>query len=288
MLVDTAEELSATGSNAALQVPRGMVAFSIPINRLSAVSYAPQPGDHVNVIVSLLMLDLDTEFQSRLPNLTIGVTAPGTTLTKGTTGSSGKQESGTSSSEGSGEASIEVQSSVVVAVPGGGGAPLGRAELDTILNQTYYVVPSEDQRPRLVSQSLLQDVIVLGVGDFPYGDQLKAEPTPVAAPVEGQGQNEATPTPAPPPSPPDVITLIVNPQDAVTLNYLIYSGSQLTLALRASGDDSRVQTEAVTLQFLLDQYKIPVPVKLPYGMEPRVNELQSPSLPNDIRPTPRP
>ena len=77
MVVDTAEELSATGSNAALQVPRGMVAVSIPINRLTAVSYAPQPGDHVNVMVSLLMLDLDTDFQSRLPNLTVGVTAPG-------------------------------------------------------------------------------------------------------------------------------------------------------------------------------------------------------------------
>ena len=125
MVVDTAEELSATGSNAALQVPRGMVAVSIPINRLTAVSYAPQPGDHVNVMVSLLMLDLDTDFQSRLPNQTIGVTAPGRTSTTGNSSTAGKTESGTTSNEGSGSASVQItDSSTLVALPGGGGAPL--------------------------------------------------------------------------------------------------------------------------------------------------------------------
>ena len=130
---------------------------------------------------------------------------------------------------------------------------------------------------------------MLGVGDFPYGKQTETQPTPQAAPVEGQQQQGGTSTPMPAPKAPDLITLIVNPQDAVTLNYLIYSGTaQLTLALRASGDDSRVQTEVVTLQFLLDQYKIPVPVKLPYGLEPRLDKLVSPFLPNDVPATPRP
>src|SRR3990170_5907325 len=49
-IVDTAEQLSTTGSNAALLIPKGMVAVSIPIDRLTSVSYAPQAGDHVNVI----------------------------------------------------------------------------------------------------------------------------------------------------------------------------------------------------------------------------------------------
>jgi len=62
----------------------------------------------------------------------------------------------------------------------------------------------------------------------------------------------------------------------------VYSGSQLTLALRPSGDDTRVQTEATTLDFLLTQYNIPVPVKLPYGMQPRVDNLLPPMLPNDV------
>jgi pilus assembly protein CpaB len=85
-----------------------------------------------------------------------------------------------------------------------------------------------------------------------------------------------------------LITLVVNPQDAVTLNYLVYAGSQLTLALRPSGDDTRVQTEATTMDFLLKQYNIPVPVKLPYGMEPRVDDLLPPQLVNDAEPTPQP
>jgi len=69
-----------------------------------------------------------------------------------------------------------------------------------------------------------------------------------------------------------LITLIVTPQDAITLNYLIYSGARLTMALRPAGDDTRVNTESVTLQYLLEQYNVSVPAKLPTGMQPN-NEL---------------
>ena len=90
------------------------------------------------------------------------------------------------------------------------------------------------------------------------------------------------------PPPPDVVTLIVTPQDAVTLNYLIYSGAQLTLVMRNPQDTSVVPTEAVTISYLLDQYNIPIPVKLPYGFQPAVSELTQPVLQNDIIPTPQP
>jgi hypothetical protein len=74
---------------------------------------------------------------------------------------------------------------------------------------------------------------------------------------------------------PEEITLIVTPQDAITLTYLFFNepGARLTLALRGAEDRSTAQTEAVTLQFLLDQYNIPIPVKLPYGIEPRLDRL---------------
>ena len=49
------------------------------------------------------------------------------------------------------------------------------------------------------------------------------------------------------------------------------AGARLNLVMRAAGDDQRVQTEAVTLQFVLDQYNIPNPAKLPYSLEPRVD-----------------
>jgi pilus assembly protein CpaB len=182
-------------------------------------------------------------------------------------------------------------------VGAGPSSVIGRTAIDPLLEQTLYVVPSEDQRPRLVSQTLLQDAIVLGVGDFPLTDEVaveEPEATPEPTTIEGEAGSEEYTSEYPveaelvkeEPKLPDLITLVVNPQDAVTLNYLVYAGSQLTLALRPSGDDTRVQTEATTLDFLLTQYNIPVPVKLPYGMEPRVDDLLPPDLPNDVEPTP--
>jgi Flp pilus assembly protein CpaB len=260
MVVDSAEQLSSTGSNAALTIPRGMVAVSIPVDRLSSVSYAPRPGDHVNVIVAMNFIDLDPDFQTALPNRNIGVIAPGTG--EGSiSGSVGGEGGG-----GSGSTSVSMQTSSIVAVSGGGGGTVGRVVTDPILAQTFYHVPSEQgQRPRLVSQNLLQDSVVLQVGNFSIKDEtqpvsVEAEPTPQPG--------GAQPTPVPEPPAPDLITLIVTPQDAITLNYLIYSGAKLTLALRPAGDDTRVNTESVTLQFLLEQYNVSVPAKLPTGIQP--------------------
>ena len=59
---------------------------------------------------------------------------------------------------------------------------------------------------------------------------------------------------------------------------MLYGGAELTLTLRGANDTSRVETEAATLQFLLSQYAIPVPAKLPYGPEPRIDALESPIL----------
>ena len=241
LVVDVSE-----GSFKAVKIPKGMVAVTIPVkDRISYVSFLPQAGDHVIVIVSLLYVDLDTNYQTRLPNFTASVTAPGPAGDKAAAGLTASIAAG-------GEASAQ-----------------GRAELDPTLNQPLYVVPSEKtSRPRMVSQILLPDARILQVGDF-------TKPAPV--------QTGPTPTPAPgaapvvtPSTQPDVITLIVTPQDAVTLNYLIYSGAQLSLVLRGAGDDQRVQTEAVTMQYLMDQYNIPLPTKLPYGFEPRVDVLKLP------------
>lgn len=69
-----------------------------------------------------------------------------------------------------------------------------------------------------------------------------------------------------------MITLVVTPQDAVTLNYIMLNkGAKINLVMRSAGDTQVGKTEAVTLQFLMDQYNIPFPSKLPYGLEPRVD-----------------
>jgi hypothetical protein len=252
------------------------VAVSIPISRLSSISYAPQRGDHVNVIVTMLFVDLDPSWQTKLPNWTGNVIGPS---------GGGVLEDGTS-------LTIE-DVTTLLAQPFRGPSEQGRAETDQLMNQTLYILPSEPQRPRLVSQTLIQDVIVLQMGNFLTPAEKTAleatAPAPTATPEPGAEQPQAqAPTPTPMPAPPDVITLIVSPQDAVTLNYLVYSGAQLTLALRNPNDALADGTEAVTLSYLLDQYNIPIPVKLPYGSEPSVDALVPPSLPNDRTPTPQP
>jgi len=277
MLVESVEQLSATGSIAALSIPRGKVAVSIPISRLSSVSYAPRPGDNVSVIVTLMFVDIDSEFQTNLPNQVAGVLSPGIGVV---VGSGTGEETGTMVQD-------SEANNITVRVTGGGAFSLqGRTELDPLLNELMYVIPTESQRGRIVSQTLLPSVMVLQVGDFEWEDEKTAEDVDMAAAPEDSQMVEPAPvegefvTPEGP-KPPDVISLVVSPQDAVTLNYLIYSGAELTLALRGTGDDTIELTEAATLQFLLDQYNISVPAKLPYGLEPRIDDLVPPVLIND-------
>ena len=267
MLVDSAEALSATGSLAALNIPRGKVAVSIPINRLSSVSYAPRPGDHVSVIVTMMFVDLDSEYQTRLPNEFFPLLGPLSSeemvlLTVGL------------AVEGDIEAFDKTDTAYFYQ---------GKTELDPLLNELMYVTPQEVQRGRMVSQMVLTDATVLHVGDYDFKDKPEevsvgegAEELVEPPPVPEQGQEVIAEE-----KPPDLITLIVSPQDAVTLNYLMISGARMTLALRATGDDSDISTESATLQFVLDEYQITLPAKLPYGTEPRTDSLDLPVLEND-------
>jgi pilus assembly protein CpaB len=124
---------------------------------------------------------------------------------------------------------------------------------------------------------LLQDAVVLQVGDFPLPGQ-EVQPqgtvTPTPAPEQQEGEQPAGPVP------PDVVTLIVRPQDAVTLNYVMAAKTKLaatlSLALRAANDSSRENVLPVTLQFLLEQYQIPVPARLPYSLNPRIDNVTLP------------
>ncbi|MBN1146831.1 MAG: hypothetical protein JXA78_06220 [Anaerolineales bacterium] len=258
------------GSESAVGIPPGQVAISLPIGRLTSVSYAPRPGDHVDVIGTFLFVDIDTDFQSKLPNHTGMVVAPGppdpetgepTTLQL-TAGVSSLGKEGLPNKETGERAAPSV-------LPLG---TFGRVEVDPVLGQAIYVHPSEDQRPRMVSQRLLQNATVLYVGDFPLPGQ---EQQQEAAP-EGEQPAEGEEGP-PPVVVPEVITLIMRPQDAVAMNYVLqaqkFLAVRLSLALRAANDDSNIDVVPVTLQFLLEQYQIPVPARLPYGFGPRIDEL---------------
>ena len=230
------------GSDVAKKIPAGKTAITLPVSRLGLVGYAIRDGDKVNIIVTTSFVDLDSSFQSLTPNYTATVT-------------------------GTGFLPEQLPVLSISIASGGDGSAQGRAELDPTLNQAMYLVPSEAQRPRVVSQMILQDVPVLHIGQFNLtGDQ-------TAAPVAQEGE-------APPPVPiPDIVTLIVSPQEAVSLTYLLYSQAKFTLALRTPDDPNLPEIEAVTLQYLLSQYNISPPAKLPYGLNPRIDKLNDPDAP---------
>jgi pilus assembly protein CpaB len=247
-----------SGSLAANEIPAGMTAYSLAVSPETAVAYAPQSGDHVMVIACLLISDLDTNYQTQLPNNTTYVIRAGF----------GTTEDG-------------ITESMVVApyVPGVGSSR-GRFEIEGTTNEPIYIVPSEEQRPRLVCQTVLQDVTILNVGMFEMeSDDVVSptEPTPVVATEQADqtGSNY-----------PGSITLIVSPQDNLILNYLALSGAQLSLALRSAGDQQAFTTDPVTLQYIMDTKNIPAPAKIPYGVAPRVDALVYPSFNDYILTTP--
>ncbi len=229
----------------AVQIPPGMVAAAIPTNRLATVAYGVNDGAHVNVNACMLFVDVDPSFQSILPNFTAVVTGTGFVPEQ-----------------------LPVLSAAVIS--GGEAAKQGRVELDPTLQQPFYAVPAEPQRPRLVCQMILQDVVVMKLGNF----GLQAPSTdPNVTPSPAQTQQQAAP---------DIVTLMVNPQDSISLNYFVYSGTVLTMTLRNPNDTSRFAAESATLTSLLTQYNISLPSRLPYAMQPRIDQLVAPALPNDI------
>jgi pilus assembly protein CpaB len=148
----------------------------------------------------------------------------------------------------------------------------GRTELDPTFQKPIYVVPSEQQRPRLVCQTILQDVTVMNLGNFSLQTQ----------PVQPQDPNAAPVAAAPSEQTPDIITLMVSPQDSISLNYFVYSGAVLSMTLRNPNDNSRIDAQSATLTSILTQYNISLPSKLPYAQQPRLDVLAPPLLPNDI------
>ncbi len=246
--------VSLAGSPWANSIPQGLTAISIPISRLSTASFGIRDGDYVDVIITMLLVDVDPGDQSILPNDV---------------------------------AMLDIKNGVYQITQQD--MLEGVFEIDPVVNSEVYIGPSEPQRPRMVTQMILQRIQVLHVGTFALVDEVTTGPSSTDAAA-------ATPTPQPgtqqqvvtAPERPDLITLMVTPQDAVTLTYLIYSGININLTLRNPNDlEAGLQPDAAMLEYLLTQYNIPVPAKLPYSLEPRVDDIVAPELPNDA-PTPIP
>jgi pilus assembly protein CpaB len=238
MITDDFTSLAEVGSDAAAVLPSGLIGVSVPINRLTSVSYALQDGDRVDVILSMLFVDVDDIFQTIAPNFI--------TLFQ-------------LSDEG-----ITVSETLQ-----------GRPD-STSLGPAI-IGPSERQRPRLVTQRTVQNALVLHVGEFPLnGRYIGVPPTPTPVPADGEESSgqEGTPLPSPTPALPTVVTLGVTPQDAVVLVWAIEARLPITLALRSASDTSRETTQAVTLDFIMANFNINPPGKRQFTIEPALRSIR--------------
>jgi Flp pilus assembly protein CpaB len=267
MVVDSLTDLAAVGSDAAAIIPPGRVAISLPMDVLTSVSYAIQPGDRVDIIVSLLFVDLDEDFQARLPNNVNIVSV------------------------------IETEGSVTFGI---GADVTGQIDSVTlsdpftgnVFNVPVIVSPSEIQRPRLVTQRTIQDAIVVYTGLFPRDGRLfeeVASPTPIAptadpnAPSAANAQGgQAPPAPTALPPRPSVVTIAVTPQQAVMITWMVEAGIPLTFTLRSASDRSGLLTDPVTLGYIIDEYNIVVPRREEYSVEPAIRSIRQTFLGDTI------
>ncbi len=239
-LVTDLTSLAAVGSDAAAVLPADRVAVSLPMDRITSVAYGLQDGDHVDVIISMLFIDVDEVFQSITPNLV-------TLFTKT-------------------DAGIELKQGI--------GGRIDQSSIGTVI-----VGPAERQRPRLVTQRTIQDALVVHVGEFPLNGRYLGElptPTPVPATEEASGGgSNTTPQPsATPVPPPNIVTLGVTPQYAVVLVWAIDAKLPVTLALRSVNDRSTQQTAPVTLDYMMQEFRIEVPARRDYSIEPAVRSIR--------------
>ncbi|MBL8160606.1 MAG: hypothetical protein JNJ61_01375 [Anaerolineae bacterium] len=238
LLVDNLQQIAAAGSDAAAVLPSDRVAISIPMDRITGVSYAIQDGDRVDLVVSMLFVDVDEVFQSITPNnITLFTIADG---------------------------QISFQDTLQ-------GRP------DQTAFGSAIIGPIERQRPRLVTQRFIQGAFVVHVGEFPQdGRFVGVKPTPTPVPQEQTEGGRGTPVPPPTPLPrPDIITIGVSPQEAVVLTWAIEAKLPLTFLLRSATDVSTVNTQAVTLDYFLSEYNISVPGRRDYSVEPAIRSIRS-------------
>lgn len=270
MIVDPLEDgaftnLASVGSDASAVTPKGKVLIALPMDRLTSVAYAIQPGDYVDLITSFLFVDVDRNFQTIEPNLFQIIAL---TCTGGGSPPCPTSESLTFNFSAPTRGVFDTRS-----IPGAGVNPV-------------FITPSEEPRPRLSTQRTIQDALVIWTGDFPSDGALfrpAATPTPIELSPTPEGTPpDAPPPPTPVPPRPDIVTLAVSPQDAVVITYLVEARVPLTFALRAAGDHSGIETQTISLDAIMNRFQIQVPQKFEFNIEPAIRSIRQLSVGSTI------
>jgi Flp pilus assembly protein CpaB len=256
MLALNPTDLVTLGSDLALYVDQGRVSVAIPIDRYSGAAFAMRPGDLVDVLMSLKLVQLDPDFQTARPNVWIRVFEPG--LLNGTEFLFGRTSE-------------------------------GRLEFIPELGSPGVVGPTLDdsQIPRRVTQLTIQQAEVIWMGSWldPANGLTQVFPADAVLTVdETQAQDSEAPVPVPTPQSvqitPDIVILSMTVQDALALKFSFETGVEIHLALRSQGDNSVFITTSVSLPQIVDQGILTIPEPSEFGLEPRLDLVPTPGVPD--------
>ena len=248
MLALNPTDLANFGSDLALYVDRGRVSIAFPIDRYTGAAYAVRPGDLVDILMTLDLVQVDEEFQSVLPNQLTRVDPVRLA-----------------------DAQPFLMSEELA----------GRLDLIQPINAVGLISPADVydpiQQPRKITQLTLQQVEVLWVGNWldagrgyaqAYNSTLSLRPT-----FDETGAAIPAPKERPEDSP-DMLILSLTLQDALFLKFAQETGVRATLLLRSQGDNSNFVTTSIFLQQLVDQGLLNVP-STPgiWSLHPRLEDL---------------
>lgn len=268
MLALNPTDLVGMGSDLALYIDQGRISVAVPIDSYSGAAYAMRPGDLVDVLMSLKLVELDPDFQTARPNVWVRVFEPA--LAEGT------------------EFLFPETSE-------------GRLELIPTLNTVGIVGPrlGETQIPRRVTQLTVQQAEVLWIGSWLDPTDNLAQVFPADAVLTGaQVQQEsqsgngeeavaAEPTQQVIQITPDIVILSMTVQDALAVKFALETGVDIHLALRSQGDNSVFLTTSVSLPQVVEQGILTIPEPSDFGLEPRLDLVPTPGVP-DTPATPAP
>lgn len=264
MIALSPTDLASMGSDLSLYVEQGNVAIAMPIDRYSGAAYAMRPGDLVDVMMSLSVIDIDPAFQAARPNLTHRVDP------------------------------FALQEGNAFLFD-----PLTEGRLEQIpgVNLVASIQPSSEgapgyddllQIPRRVTQLTIQQAEVVWVGTWDESDLIADsatdEQTQTQTPgVEGEGEPALSPTATPEFArtelEPDIIILSMTPQDALALKWAMDREIDIDLALRSQGDTAVFATTSISLPQLVDQGGLTIPDRGEHDLYPRADEAERPSVP---------
>ncbi len=260
MLALDPTDVAQFGSDLALFIPFGEVAVAFPIDAESGAAFAMRPGDKVDLIMTMQVVNIDPVFRSALPNKTRRVLETQLLL--------GGPFLFPPIEEGRLEFIPEINQ-VAAIIPGGSG--LGATDL--YAGDTDFTVPDSDYAPgeiipKRITQLTIQQSTVLFVGDWVDPREEALQQALAATAGEGEQVNEEgtpiapTPTATPFPQeeePPNIVILSMSPQDALTLQFAQRRQAMIDLALRSPGDSTVFVTTSVSLAQMIDQGVLALP-----------------------------